>query len=323
MSGEDKASILARVASSPVPKRQVLRDLGVPKSTYYRWLKRTQLDDRPGGSSTPWNRLTSKERRTVLAVARELPELSCRQLAAWITDNRGFSVSESTVYRILREEGLIKSAEMQLKAGKEYHRKTTGPHQMWATDASYFKVIGWGYYYMVTVMDDYSRFILAHKLQRDMTSDSFIEVVQEAVDHTGMTEIPVENRTRLLSDNGSGYVSRAFNDYLHLVGIRHILAAPYHPQTNGKLERYHQSIKRDVNQVPYELPSDLEAAIAAFVTYYNFSRYHMALSNVTPADVLNGRREQILQRRREVQLRTIDRRRRYNRTVRKLSAASP
>ena len=252
-----------------------------------------------------------------------MPELSCRQLAAWITDNRGFSVSESTVYRILREEGLIKSAEMQLKAGKEYHRKTTGPHQMWATDASYFKVIGWGYYYMVTVMDDYSRFILAHKLQRDMTSDSFIEVVQEAVDHTGMTEIPVADRTRLLSDNGSGYVSRAFNDYLHLVGIRHILAAPYHPQTNGKLERYHQSIKRDVNQVPYELPSDLEAAIAAFVTYYNFSRYHMALSNVTPADVLNGRREQILQRRREVQLRTIDRRRRYNRTVRKLSAASP
>ena len=323
MSGEDKASILATVASSPVPKRQVLRELGVPKSTYYRWLKRTQLDDRPGGSSTPWNRLTPKEQLAVLAVARHLPELSCRQLAAWITDNRGFSVSESTVYRILREEGLIKSPEMQLKAGKEYHRKTTGPHQMWATDASYFKVIGWGYYYMVTVMDDYSRFILAHKLQRDMTSDSFIEVVQMAVDHTDMTEIPVENRTRLLSDNGSGYVSRAFNDYLHLVGIRHILAAPYHPQTNGKLERYHQSIKRDVNQVPYELPSDLEAAIAAFVTYYNYSRYHMALSNVTPADVLNGRREKILRRRREVQLRTIDRRRRYNRTVRKLSVASP
>ena len=214
MSGVDKASILARVESSPVPKRAILRELGVPKSTYYRWLKRPRLDDRRGGSSTPWNRLTPQEQRSVLAVARHLPELSCRQLAAWITDNQGFSVSESTVYRILREEGLIKSPEMQLEAGKEYHRKTTGPHQMWATDASYFKVIGWGYYYMVTVMDEYSRFILAHKLQRDMTSDSFIEVVQKAVDHTGMTEIPVENRTRLLSDNGSGYVSRAFNDYL-------------------------------------------------------------------------------------------------------------
>ena len=171
-------------------------------------------------------------------------------------------------------------------AGKEYHRKTTGPHQMWATDASYFRVIGWGYYYLVTVLDDYSRFILAHKLQRDMTSDSLIEVVQDAVDKTGMTEVPVADRTRLLSDNGSGYVSRAFGDYLRLVGIRHILATPYHPQTNGKLERYHQTIKRDVNQVPYEVPSDLEAAIATFVSYYNYRRYHMALGNVTPVDVL-------------------------------------
>ena len=88
-----------------------------------------------------------------------MPELSSRQLAAWTTDNLGFAVSESTVYRILRREGLVKSPEMQLKASQEYHRKTTGPHQMWATDASYFKVIGWGYYYLVTVMDDYSRYL--------------------------------------------------------------------------------------------------------------------------------------------------------------------
>ena len=156
----------------------------------------------------------------------------------------------------------MKSPEMQLKAGKEYHRKTTGPHQLWATDASYFRVVGWGYYYLTTVMDDYSRSILAHKLQRDMTADSFIEVVQEALDRTGMTDVPVADRTRLLSDNAPGYVSRAFRDYLSMVDIRHILAAPFHPQTNGKLERFHQSVKRDVNQVPYELPSDLEAALA-------------------------------------------------------------
>jgi hypothetical protein len=112
---------------------------------------------------------------------------------------------------------------MKLLAGKEYHRKTTGPHQLWATDASYFRVAGWGYYYLVTVMDDYSRFILAWRLQRDMTADSLIEVVQLAVDATGMTEVPVEDRTKLLSDNGPGFVSRAFGDYLHLVG------GPTHP----------------------------------------------------------------------------------------------
>ena len=193
-----------------------------------------------------------------------------QQLAAWNTDNQGFSVSESTVYRILRSGGLVKRPEMQLAAGKEFHRKTTGPHQMWATDASYFRVVGWGYYYLVTVLDDYSRFIIAYKLQRDMTSDSFIEVVQEAVDRTGMDQVPVTHRTSLLSDNGPGYVSRAFRDYLGMVGIKHILATPFHPQTNGKLERYHQTLKRDVNQVLYELPADLEAAIAAFVSYYNY-----------------------------------------------------
>ena len=114
----------------------------------------------------------------------EYTDLSSRQLAAWITDNKDFSESGSPVYRILRREGLIKSPEMKLAAGKEYHTKTTRPHQMWATDASYFRVIGWGFYSMVTVMDDCSRFILAWKLQTDMTSDSFIEVLQDAVDLT-------------------------------------------------------------------------------------------------------------------------------------------
>ena len=98
--------------------------------------------------------------------------------------------------------------------------------------------------------------------------------------------------------------------------------APFHPQTNGKLERYHQSIKRDVKQVPYEMPSALEAAIAAFVAYYNYRRYHKALANVTPADMLNGRREQILQRRKEVQVQTLERRRRYNKTLRELPRSS-
>ena len=223
------------------------------------------------------------------------------------------------MYRILRREGLVKRLEVQLVAGKEYHTKTKRPHQMWATDASYFRVVGWGYYYMVTVMDDYSRFILAWKLQKDMSADSLIEVIQEAVDATGMTDVPVEDRTRLLSDNGAGYVSRSFRDYLHLIGIRHILAAPYHPQTNGKLERYHQSIKREVNQVSYELPGQLERAIADFVDYYNYRRYHKALGNVTPADVIYGRREQILQRRKEVQIQTINRRRGYNQNPRELA----
>ena len=113
----------------------------------------------------------------VLEVALEHTDLSSRQLAEWITDNKGFSVSESTVYRLLNSQGLAKSPEMNMAAGKDFHAKTTCPHQMWATDASYFRVCGWGFYYLVTVMDDFSRFIIAWRLQTDMTSDSFIEVV--------------------------------------------------------------------------------------------------------------------------------------------------
>ena len=147
-------------------------------------------------------------------------------------------------------------------------------------------------------------------------------MVQEAVDATGMTDVPVENRTRLLSDNGAGYVSRAFRDYLNLVGISHILAAPFHPQTNGKVERYQQSLKRVVNQLPYELPSQLEKAIADFVDYYNYRRYHKALGNVTPADVLYGRRADVLNRRKEVQIQTINRRKDYNRDLTELVNAT-
>ena len=116
-------------------------------------------------------------------------------------------------------------------------------------------------------------------------------------------------------------MSRAFRDYLHLVGIRHILAAPYHPQTNGKLERYHQTIKRDVTQVIYELPSDLEEEIDRFVDYYNHRRYHEALGNVTQSDVLTGRRAKVLERRKELQARTLKHRRQYNQRMRETANA--
>ena len=109
-----------------------------------------------------------------LEVAFEHTDFSSSQLAAWITDNKSFSVTESTVYRLLKRQGLIKSPEMKMAAGKQFHAKATRPHQMWATDASYFRVsgwrvCGWGFYYLVTVMDDFSRFIIAWRLQRDMT----------------------------------------------------------------------------------------------------------------------------------------------------------
>ncbi|NIS83035.1 MAG: DDE-type integrase/transposase/recombinase, partial [Anaerolineales bacterium] len=199
-------------------------------------------------------------------------------------------ISESTVYRILKREGLIKPAEIiGFKAGKEYRRKTKRINELWASDCCHLKVAYWGWYYLETVMDDFSRFILGWDLKTDMTGGSLEDVVQQAVDFTGMTDVPVEDRTVLLSDNGAGYISQQFNQYLRLVGIRHITASPFHPQTNGKIERYHRTLKGEINQVPYDMPSELKEAIRAFIEYYNYRRYHEGLGNVTPYDVYTGR----------------------------------
>jgi len=324
MSAEGKAEIIALVTKSGLPYSRALAQLRFPRSTYYRWLKRLsedKLEDKKGGSPIPWNRIRPEEASKILAEARDSPELSCRQLACKLTDSASIYVSESTVYRILKRDGLIKPAEIiGFKAAKEYHRKTKRPNELWATDCCHLKVMGWGWYYLVTVMDDFSRFILGWELKVDMAGGSLGEVVQQAVDFTGMTEVPLEDRTVLLSDNGAGYISQQFNTYLKLVGIGHITASPFHPQTNGKIERYHRSLKAEINQLPYDLPSELRAAIGAFIEYYNYRRYHEGLGNVTPYDVYTGRHLEILQRRRELKNRTLQERKDYNRTARKRSS---
>jgi transposase InsO family protein len=275
------------------------------------------LQDRKGGWPIPWNKLRPEEESKILAQARASPEISARQLALVIADTEGSYVSESTVFRILRREGLIKPAEVVgFKAGKEYHRKTKRPNELWATDCAHLKVVDWGWYYLVTVMDDFSRFILAWELKSDMAAGSLIDVVQKAVDSTGMTDVPVEDRTVLLSDNGPGYLSRQFSEYLGLVGIRHVIASPYHPQTNGKMERYHRAIKGEINLVPYGVPGELKEAIRAFIEYYNYRRYHEGLGDVTPYDVYTGRHLEVIQRRKEAKNRTLQARRAYNRSAR-------
>jgi transposase InsO family protein len=321
VSAAEKREILALVAGSGLPRRRALDHLGLSKSTYYRWLRRQsegRLQDKKGGSSISWNKLRPEEEARILTQARASPELSARQLALQLIDSGGWYVSESTVFRILKREGLIKPAEVVgFKADKEYHRKTKRPNELWATDCAHLKVADWGWYYLVTVMDDYSRFILAWELKSDMAAGSLIDVVQKAVDFTGMTDVPVEDRTVLLSDNGAGYLSRQFSDYLRLVGVRHIVASPYHPQTNGKIERYHRSIKGELNLVPYEMPSELKEAIRAFIEYYNYRRYHEGLGNVTPYDVYIGRHRVVIQKRKEAKYRTIQSRKEYNKIARK------
>lgn len=314
-----KAEVLQLVERSPLPVRQTLKELKLSSATYYRWRRRYAekglegLRDLLPKASRVWNRLRDEERGFIVVYALEHPSLSPREVAARLVDREGRFVSESTVYRVLREAGLVKPPEVQgFPAEKEYKVKTTGTNQLWHTDASYFFVVGWGYYYLITVLDDYSRMVLGWKVQPSMASACIIEVVQDAVEFTGLPTVPVEPGPALLTDNGPGFLSRAIEEFLKVRAMKHIVASPYHPQTNGKLERYHRTAKANINLFVYQCPEALEQAMGEFVLHYNYERYHEALGNVTPADVYYGRREAILARREEVKRTSLESRRAAN-----------
>jgi len=158
---------------------------------------------------------------------------------------------------------------------------------------------GWGSYYLISGLDDCPRFILAWDLKPDMSAPSISEVVQQAGEWTGMEQVPVEDRTRFLSDRGPGFLARALEDYLRMLQTRHIYRPPSHPQTNGKLERFHETLKAQLNLVVFTTPEALRAALAEFTEFHYHWRYREGIGNVTPADVYYGRREEILKRRKE------------------------
>lgn len=319
MSAQEKLEILRGVEGSGLPVQAALARVEVPPSTYYRWRRKFRLAganglrDHSPYKGRVWNQLLPEERERILELAMLFPEWSPRELACHLTDYGSFSVSESTVFRVLRKQGWIKPRELRtFPAGPEYRVKTQRPNQQWQTDATYLQVKHWGWYYLISVLDDYSRRILAWRLQQDMSADSFSEVVELACEATSMQAVPACSRPKLLTDNGSALISAAFGAYLEAKGLGHILAAPYHPQTNGKIERYHRSCKEQVNLLVHETPGALESEIGRFIGFYNAKRYHEGLGNVTPDDVYFGRREQILAKRKALKQRTIRRRKNRN-----------
>ena len=327
MSAEEKLDLMRTVESSPLSAAETLAKLDVPVSTYYRWRRRFRergargLKDRSpheGRGSRVWNELPESDRREVYRKAMLHPDRSAREIALMLTDSGVFSVSESTAYRLLKKRGWIPPRVVKtFPAGREYTVKTKRPNQMWQTDATYLFAKGWGWYYLISVLDDYSRKILAWRLQPAMDADAFSEVIEEACEAAGLEEAPECRKPDLLSDRGSALVSKAFGEYLEAKGLGHILASPYHPQTNGKIERFHRSAKEKVNLFVWESPDDLRSEIARFIAFYNAERYHEALGNVTPDDVYFGRRDQILRHRAETKARTMEERKRLNRRFRK------
>ena len=175
--------------------------------------------------------------------------------------------------RLLKAQDFITSpAYILMIASAKFQNPTVCVNEMWQTDFTYFKIVGWGWYYLSTVLDDYSRF-------------------------TGLDTIKVNHKPRLLSDNGPCYISGELADYLEGNGMTHTRGRPYHPQTQGKIERWHRSMKNKILLNNYYFPCELEQQLQRFVRYYNHERYHESLNNLTPADVFYGRDTEILNQR--------------------------
>jgi transposase InsO family protein len=291
----EKLEIIRLVEQSHLPARKTPEKLGVSRAAFYRWcdLYRSggleALAGKPSRPSRVWNRIPDDRRDEIVQLALDEPELSPRELAARFIDTKGYFVSEASVYRLLKAHDLIASpAFIIVKTADEFKDKTTAPNQLWQTDFTYLKVIGRGWFYLSTILDDFSRYIVAWKLCMTMKAKDVTETLNMALQASGLDQLHVVHRPRLLSDNGSSYVSGDLAEWLNDRKIEHIRGAPCHPQTQGKIERWHQTLKNRILLENYYLPGDLTAKIGAFVDHYNHRRYHESLNNLTPADVYSG-----------------------------------
>ena len=315
----EKLEIIKLVEQSHLSARQTLDKLGIPRSTFYRWYDLYQtggvdaLEDKAPMPSRVWNRIPDDIRQQIIDMALDAGDLSPRELAVKFTDTREYFVSEASVYRLLKSHDLITSpAYIVMKAADEFRDKTIAPNQLWQTDFTYLKIIGWGWYHLSTVLDDYSRYIIAGKLTPTMATADVTDTLDLALQASGCDQANVIHKPRLLSDNGPSYVSEELAVYLDNKGMKHTRGAPYHPQTQGKIESWHQTLKNRILLENYFLPGDLEKQIATFIDHYNHNRYHESLKNLTPADVYFGRGQQILEQRERIKQKTIKKRRLQN-----------
>lgn len=310
---DEKQEIIKIVSTSEIGVNKTLKEIGLNKSTFYNWYNLYSEKGVDGlapskrDSKRQWNSIPQQQKNLVVELALEYPELSSREIAVKLTDEQQIFISESSVYRILKARGLITTpAHIFLSAADEFTNKTGYVHQMWQTDFTYFKIIGWGWYYLSTVLDDYSRYIVHWELCKGMK----VEDVKRTVDRAMIkARIVTKQRPRLLSDNGSCYIASELKNYLKKNhDMDQVHGRPMHPQTQGKIERYHRTMKNVVKLDNYYCPEELEAAIKEFVHNYNNERYHESLKNLTPADVYYGRGEFILTERERIKNETLKKR---------------
>jgi transposase InsO family protein len=273
--------------TTEIAAKQFITWLEVPRGKYYDWKKRYGSVNEHNGKVPRDHWLEAWERAAIIDFFQAHPLDGYRRLAFMMLDADVVAASPTSVYRVLHAAGLVNQSTARPSKKGTGFVQPDGPHKHWHIDISYLNLAG-TFYYLCTILDGYSRFIVHWEIRESMKEVDVETILQRA------REKHPEAKPRMISDNGPQFISRDFKSFIRLSGMTHVRTAPYYPQSNGKLEAWHKTLK--VTTIRPLSPATLEEArvlVARFVAYYNRVRLHSATGYIAPADKLAGRENDI------------------------------
>lgn len=265
-----------------LPAKRLLAWLELSTSKFHQWRSRYGRVNEHNASIPRDHWLAAWEKEAILAFHDRFPLEGYRRMTFMMLDDDVVAVSPSSVYRVLKQAGrLDRKWQKPSKKGTGFVQPLQA-HDHWHVDVSYVNLSG-TFYYLCSILDGYSRFIVHWELRESMTERDVETIVQRAKE-----KFP-EAKPRIISDNGPQFIAKDFKEFIRLSGMTHVRTSPYYPQSNGKLERWHKSLKTECIRPAY--PADAEEArrlVASYVEHYNAVRLHSAIGYITPADKLAG-----------------------------------
>ncbi len=271
---------------------QLLFWLGIPSSKYYDWCRRYAQPNAHNAQVPRRFWLLPVERQAILDFQSEHPDEGYRRLCFMMLDADVVAASPSSVYRVLKSAGRIGSHDhVPSRKGRGFDQPHR-PHEHWHIDVSYLNICG-TFYYLCSILDGYSRYIVHWEIRESMTEADVETILQRGREaFPGVTP-------RIISDNGPQFVARDFKEFVRLCGMTHVRTSPYYPQSNGKIESWHKTVKREcIRPLTPLCMEDSRRIVADFVHEYNTLRLHSGISYVTPQARLQGRDQQIVAERR-------------------------
>lgn len=274
-----------------MPIRSFLGWLALSPAKFYRWKQRYDLANEHNGKIPRDFWLEAWEQQAILDFHEKHPLEGYRRLSYMMLDEDIVAVSPSSAYRVLSAAGCLDRWNRPPSSKGKGFVQPDAPHCHWHSDIAYVNV-GGTFYYLICVLDGYSRFLVHWELRESM-SETDVEIVLQRA-----RERFPEARARLISDNGSAFIARDFKTFIREAGMTHVRTSPYYPQSNGKLERFHRTLKADaIRRFDPSDPEQARQVVGRFVDYYNHVRLHSAIGYVTPADMLAGREQEIWEQR--------------------------